>query len=174
MAESEDSKTSHDTKTATLWGIVLCVMVMIIIAVFCIYHWVWQDRRLRQTLERAQLSRRRTTAGLGRDAVENMTTIIFDSRMHSKTIPTLRIMKSTTKLAKLQRCFSTPSVPRRSLNPDEENTGQLEESTRPACSICTEDFENGARLRRVPCGHLFHPECIDPWLTRRSRTCPLW
>lgn len=42
------------------------------------------------------------------------------------------------------------------------------------CSICTEDFRQGDQLRNLPCGHLFHPACIDPWLCERSRTCPLW
>ncbi|KAL7939927.1 hypothetical protein V8C42DRAFT_163735 [Trichoderma barbatum] len=43
----------------------------------------------------------------------------------------------------------------------------------PNCSICTEMFEEGIRLRSLPCGHLFHPTCVDPWLLERSVTCPL-
>lgn len=42
------------------------------------------------------------------------------------------------------------------------------------CSICTEDFREGDKLRNLPCGHLFHPACIDHWLCDLSRTCPLW
>lgn len=42
------------------------------------------------------------------------------------------------------------------------------------CSICTEDFLDGMELRELPCGHAFHPQCIDPWLRERARTCPLW
>ncbi|KAF4998931.1 hypothetical protein FDECE_11666 [Fusarium decemcellulare] len=41
------------------------------------------------------------------------------------------------------------------------------------CSICTEDFSDGAHLRSLPCGHVFHSDCIDPWLLERSVTCPL-
>lgn len=43
-----------------------------------------------------------------------------------------------------------------------------------SCSICTEDFQGGAEIRSLPCGHRFHPSCIDPWLLQRSLTCPLW
>lgn len=43
-----------------------------------------------------------------------------------------------------------------------------------SCSICTEDFNEGIKLRSLPCGHVFHPMCIDPWLLKRSVTCPLW
>ncbi|KAM6536429.1 hypothetical protein FALCPG4_002434 [Fusarium falciforme] len=43
-----------------------------------------------------------------------------------------------------------------------------------SCSICTEDFGRGVEFRPLPCGHRFHPACIDPWLLQRSLTCPLW
>ncbi|KAL7551823.1 hypothetical protein ACHAWF_015017 [Thalassiosira exigua] len=37
------------------------------------------------------------------------------------------------------------------------------------CSICIEEFEPGERLRVLPrCDHLFHTECILPWLTERQ------
>ncbi|KAK7963998.1 hypothetical protein PG996_008314 [Apiospora saccharicola] len=53
--------------------------------------------------------------------------------------------------------------------------GQEEPPMAPStCSICTEDFRQGDKLRNLACGHLFHPACIDPWLCDRSRTCPLW
>ena len=43
-----------------------------------------------------------------------------------------------------------------------------------ACSVCTEDFVKGDDIRVLPCGHKYHPECIDPWLLNVSGTCPLW
>ena len=43
-----------------------------------------------------------------------------------------------------------------------------------ACSVCTEDFIKGDDIRVLPCGHKYHPECIDPWLLNVSGTCPLW
>lgn len=42
-----------------------------------------------------------------------------------------------------------------------------------SCSICTEDFADGAELRKLPCGHLYHPSCIDQWLREFNVTCPL-
>ncbi|KAI8811046.1 hypothetical protein BJ742DRAFT_798042 [Cladochytrium replicatum] len=42
------------------------------------------------------------------------------------------------------------------------------------CSICLERFESGLELRELlGCKHLFHPECLDVWMTRRSASCPL-
>jgi len=41
------------------------------------------------------------------------------------------------------------------------------------CSICLEDYEKGEKLRMLPCHHMFHTECIVPWLTERFPNCPL-
>lgn len=41
------------------------------------------------------------------------------------------------------------------------------------CAICLEYFIDEDELRRLPCKHEFHIECIDPWLLTRKRTCPI-
>ncbi|XP_051198545.1 uncharacterized protein [Lolium perenne] len=41
------------------------------------------------------------------------------------------------------------------------------------CSVCLGAFQNGESVRLLPaCLHLFHIECIDPWLDAHS-TCPI-
>ncbi|UNI23934.1 hypothetical protein JDV02_009724 [Purpureocillium takamizusanense] len=52
--------------------------------------------------------------------------------------------------------------------------GTLGDDESGPCSICTESFLVGARLRKLPCGHRFHTDCVDPWLLDRSATCPIW
>jgi RING finger protein 165 len=54
--------------------------------------------------------------------------------------------------------------------PDPELSRQEDTS----CSICTEEFSGGSDLRKLPCGHLYHPRCIDQWLRDFGVTCPLW
>ncbi|XP_004065740.1 RING finger protein 11 [Oryzias latipes] len=39
------------------------------------------------------------------------------------------------------------------------------------CVICMMDFEYGDPIRFLPCLHIYHVSCIDPWLMR-SFTCP--
>jgi hypothetical protein len=42
------------------------------------------------------------------------------------------------------------------------------------CSICTEDFQETDIVRILPCKHIYHRRCIDPWLLDFTGTCPLW
>ncbi|KAJ2785874.1 E3 ubiquitin-protein ligase rnf38 [Coemansia javaensis] len=43
----------------------------------------------------------------------------------------------------------------------------------PACVICLEDFEDTSLVRALACSHVFHADCIDRWLLKRSCRCPL-
>jgi len=55
-----------------------------------------------------------------------------------------------------------------------ENSPTSYKTTCTSCSICIDDFEAGEKIRLLPrCGHAFHTDCILPWLTERSGSCPL-
>ncbi|KAF5406058.1 E3 ubiquitin-protein ligase RNF13 [Paragonimus heterotremus] len=41
------------------------------------------------------------------------------------------------------------------------------------CPICLEDYKERDKLRLLPCHHAFHTQCIDPWLLRNRRRCPV-
>ena len=43
------------------------------------------------------------------------------------------------------------------------------------CSICKDEFKEGDAVTVLPCGgkHFFHDECIDNWLGKLSKKCPL-
>ncbi|XP_069101835.1 E3 ubiquitin-protein ligase Arkadia-like isoform X1 [Argopecten irradians] len=40
------------------------------------------------------------------------------------------------------------------------------------CTICLSEFEETEDVRRLPCMHLFHIECVDQWLTSNKK-CPI-
>ncbi|KAH7687454.1 Zinc finger RING/FYVE/PHD-type protein [Dioscorea alata] len=40
------------------------------------------------------------------------------------------------------------------------------------CMICLEEFVAGTEVKRLPCSHVFHGDCIDGWFARRD-SCPL-
>jgi hypothetical protein len=39
------------------------------------------------------------------------------------------------------------------------------------CLICLHTYEHGDCLRTLPCNHMFHRDCIDPWLSTKD-ACP--
>ncbi|KAF8778799.1 E3 ubiquitin-protein ligase RNF165 like protein [Argiope bruennichi] len=66
--------------------------------------------------------------------------------------------------------FSVPSViglPTGMIMKCNENEDNLEK-----CTICLCEFEDDEDVRRLPCMHLFHIECVDQWLTTNKR-CPI-
>ncbi|XP_043519998.1 uncharacterized protein LOC122533912 isoform X2 [Frieseomelitta varia] len=40
------------------------------------------------------------------------------------------------------------------------------------CTICLSEFEDCESVRRLPCMHLFHIDCVDQWLCTNKR-CPI-
>ncbi|KAI3507709.1 hypothetical protein L1887_22700 [Cichorium endivia] len=48
----------------------------------------------------------------------------------------------------------------------------LHVNTESHCAICIEAFALGAEAREMPCKHIYHPDCILPWLTMRN-SCPV-
>ncbi|KAL6125129.1 hypothetical protein ACLB2K_073189 [Fragaria x ananassa] len=40
------------------------------------------------------------------------------------------------------------------------------------CAVCKEQFAEDAEAKQLACSHVYHPDCILPWLSSRS-SCPL-
>ncbi|CAK8684017.1 unnamed protein product [Clavelina lepadiformis] len=45
-------------------------------------------------------------------------------------------------------------------------------SSETICAVCLESYKIGDTIRELPCKHIFHKKCIDPWL-QSKRTCPM-
>lgn len=50
-----------------------------------------------------------------------------------------------------------------------ENTARVADDD---CVVCRDAFKIGQSARELPCRHLFHSDCIVPWLKTRN-TCPI-
>lgn len=51
----------------------------------------------------------------------------------------------------------------------EEATGEEKEN----CTICFEKYLKKDKCRVLKCKHMFHKDCVDPWLLNSSATCPI-
>ncbi|GJM98253.1 hypothetical protein PR202_ga15243 [Eleusine coracana subsp. coracana] len=71
------------------------------------------------------------------------------------------------------RARSTAGLPSFTYSPSlkQNLTGSEEEAA--ACAVCLGEFGVGETVRLLPaCLHLYHVDCIDPWLHAHS-TCPI-
>ncbi|XP_039805022.1 RING-H2 finger protein ATL39-like [Panicum virgatum] len=74
-----------------------------------------------------------------------------------------------------RRASATASLPsftyNRSVKHNVTGGGAGEEAA--TCSVCLGAFQDGETVRLLPvCLHLYHVECIDPWLEAHS-SCPI-
>jgi E3 ubiquitin-protein ligase RNF115/126 len=53
-----------------------------------------------------------------------------------------------------------------------ENFDFLKKSNLLECSVCKDQFELNQKIKKIPCNHHFHEECILPWLKERN-SCPV-
>jgi E3 ubiquitin-protein ligase RNF115/126 len=42
----------------------------------------------------------------------------------------------------------------------------------PSCPVCIDEISIGNEAMFMPCGHIFHPNCLKPWL-KDNNTCPI-
>ena len=48
-----------------------------------------------------------------------------------------------------------------------------EENKIKECFICMESFVENEVITKIKCNHIFHKECIKPWLCKQSTKCPI-
>jgi len=41
----------------------------------------------------------------------------------------------------------------------------------PSCTVCCEHIIIGSKGMFMPCGHIYHPDCLKPWLETKN-SCP--
>lgn len=49
---------------------------------------------------------------------------------------------------------------------------KMEPSNSQQCPVCLKEFDAGTMAKLMPCRHIFHKECIIPWL-QKTNSCPL-
>ncbi|KAI4325788.1 hypothetical protein MLD38_031155 [Melastoma candidum] len=44
---------------------------------------------------------------------------------------------------------------------------------RDVCTICLEDYKDGEIIKVLPCRHEFHSSCVESWLKKGGKVCPV-
>mmetsp|Transcript_27273 Transcript_27273/g.66191 ORF Transcript_27273/g.66191 Transcript_27273/m.66191 type:complete len:209 (-) Transcript_27273:31-657(-) len=52
------------------------------------------------------------------------------------------------------------------------NAQDTSDGDEPICTVCLETLDEGDMARKLPCSHIFHQTCLDPWLAQSS-SCPV-
>lgn len=179
MAETFDSDSSQTKNTLPV--ILLVSLLVITLVTGYVAHRSSRTLPVREAVQ-SRLAILMPSRGLGEEAVQSIPIVKYHSQQTLEPGPTNEHHQSRS--ANPSTALPTPSPP---ISPPLLNRFKLTlpflknrtpERPNPdgpsTCSICTEDLVEGVDLRKLPCGHVFHPHCVDPWLRDRARTCPLW
>ncbi|XP_008811090.2 E3 ubiquitin-protein ligase RING1 [Phoenix dactylifera] len=70
--------------------------------------------------------------------------------------------------------YGTPPAAKSAISslPDIKITEELLASDEAQCAVCKDTFEIGVEAKQMPCKHIYHKDCILPWLELHN-SCPV-
>ncbi|KAM7262034.1 hypothetical protein ACFE04_021111 [Oxalis oulophora] len=70
--------------------------------------------------------------------------------------------------------YGTPPASKSAIDalPTVKITEQTNDSEMNQCAVCMDVFETGSLVKQMPCNHMYHNDCILPWLELHN-SCPV-
>lgn len=161
--------TSQSSSLPTLWAFLLIVLgAVLVILGFLSFsiHWVQGRRRrdLRRRVENGEVDLE--TLGVKRlripqEAIDSLPISIYTQNEEHPTKEDAPIDQVIMELSAEQLA-------------SQSHTEDASRYSQPTCSICLDDFvPKVTSVRTLPCHHIYHPSCIDPFLRDNSSLCPI-
>jgi hypothetical protein len=129
-----------------------------------------RDRRTREELHILEMTGRfRGRAAL---AATNTTSSVSDPIYQGRLVANdLQPQEMLYSQCLLDRGVNHEGGGRQDEESRNDGQGQVEDEVEQ-CSVCFENFEMLTRIKKLPCGHYYHVDCIDVWLDINP-SCPL-
>ena len=156
------------TNLPTLWAFLLIVLAIVLLVIgLTSLSMHYYQRRNRRALERRIRSGEVDLETLGtirlrvpQEAVNNLPTFVY---VPNESKPT-DIIDSVGPSSQASSESTAPA----------SSTSDHTLWAQPTCPICLDDFTpHETRVRSLPCHHIYHPACIDPFLLDNSSVCPV-
>lgn len=190
--------TGSTSSLSSLWAFLLIVLAMLLTIIgltSLLMHWIQRRRRhyLRRLIATGQvdlealgITRLRVPAEF-LDKIPLFVYIASDSSHHQSRSPTPTTMpeanprqpeedrEPVTEHAAAHAPVPNPADIDSTVVPLRHGLQhRILPAAQPTCAICLDDFVSSETIvRELPCGHLYHPECIDPVLKEYSSLCPM-
>ncbi|KAI2614922.1 hypothetical protein GGR54DRAFT_615346 [Hypoxylon sp. NC1633] len=163
--------------TLPLWAfilIILGVIVAVIGSTSLLMHFVQNRRRaaLRRRVMRGEVNLEALGIKRLRVPLNHIQTFpLFTYNYDPPPMPSPTSLKSPHKTGQMSSEASAAVADVRNSARSEKDSTAI--NYQPACIICSEDFESKKTIiRELPCGHIYHPDCIDEFLSHLSSLCP--
>ncbi|WYZ44280.1 hypothetical protein EsH8_VII_000716 [Colletotrichum jinshuiense] len=167
-----------------MWTWILTVVGVVLFIIACLsltMHLVQRRRRI--SLRRRVLSGEVDLEAMGIkrvtvpvDHVKGFPLFTYSFQPEIISTPSTTRPPKSLRSPRSQRTSSESAVPksrarRSSLH---SSTSTTATNYQPQCHICLENYvDRDSIIRELPCGHIFHPECIDEFLSLNSSLCPI-
>ncbi|KAG9235924.1 hypothetical protein BJ875DRAFT_457803 [Amylocarpus encephaloides] len=183
--------------------VVLAVLVVILGLTSGCMHWTQRRRRssLKRRVERGEVNLEalgitrltipqalldKLPVFVYRDESENIEAVSLDDGNETALVVVEENKPKATATSTVKRLSEPSSIDSAivlppedaivdiSTDPDVELPHKFLPYAQPSCPICLDGYVSRVtEIRELPCGHIFHPECIDAYLGTNSSLCPL-
>lgn len=170
--------------------IIVVVLIVVVTIVSTLMHFLQKRRRrlLRRRVERGEVDLE--TIGVKRlmvpsEVLAKMPTYIYEEKVPSTPVAASIVTQDSIspKMPAVETVTQKSTAVESKVVDTEQIVGLASTTTtsaipnqfeQPTCAICLDDFVAGeSRVRQLPCDHIFHPDCVDTFLTQNSSLCPL-